>query len=457
MDRTTIALQGTLAGFMAEMAKAQPAGAATSSTTPRPASLLDRLSPLPYGWDMLDDFSIDTFAKQIVGPVLTRAQAHDRKGRLLADGINFASQDYLSLACHPQIQTAAVEAIARYGVHSAGSPALMGNTTLSVELEQRLAAFLGMRSCALFPTGWGAGYGAIRTLVRAADHVVIDHLAHACLWEGARGATRNVHSFAHLSVPELEAQLKRIRQEDPSGGILVVTESLFSMDADSPDLQAHQALAQRYHATLLVDVAHDLGSMGPSGLGALETQGMLGKVDVVMGSFSKTFAANGGFVACNEPGLKLAIRFGCGPHTFTNAMSPVQAAVVLKALDIVQSPEGQVRRESLMSNALHLRQVLTGTGHKVLGLPSAVVPLVVGGIGRSRLLTRFMLAGGMLVNLVEHPAVARDASRLRLQIMADHTFEQIDRFAEVLADASRQATDELCRINQTRPDGELLR
>lgn len=458
MDRTTIALQGTLAGFLAEMAKAQASGdTAASPAIARPASLLGRLSPLPYGWDMLDDFSIDTFAKQIVGPVLTHAQAHDRKGRPLGDGINFASQDYLSLACHPQIQTAAVEAIARYGVHSAGSPALMGNTTLSVALEQRLASFLGMRSCALFPTGWGAGYGAIRTLVRPGDHVVIDHLSHASLWEGARGATKHVHSFAHLSVTELEAHLVRIRQEDASAGILVVTESLFSMDADSPDLQAHQELAHRHQATLMVDVAHDLGSMGPHGLGALETQGMLGKVDVVMGSFSKTFAANGGFVACNEPGLKLAIRFGCGPHTFTNAMSPVQAAVVLKALDIVQSPEGQVRRQNLLNNALHLRQLLQGTGHTVLGLPSAVVPLVVGGIGRSRLLTRFMLAGGMLVNLVEHPAVPRDASRLRLQIMADHTFEQIDQLAAVLAEASRLASEELARINLTRPETEQLR
>lgn len=458
MDRTTIALQGTLAGYMAAMDKlAGDASPPATAAPPRPTSLLGRLSPLPLGWDMLDDFGVDTFAKQIVGPVLTRARAHDRKGRPLGEGINFASQDYLSLACHPQIQAAAVEAIARYGVHSAGSPALMGNTTLSVELEQRLAAFLGMQSCALFPTGWGAGYGAIRTLVRGTDHVVIDHLAHACLWEGARGATRHVHSFAHLSLQALEERLQNIRQQDPSAGILVVTESLFSMDADSPDLRAHQDLAHRHGATLLVDVAHDLGSMGPRGLGALETQGVQGQIDVVMGSFSKTFAANGGFVACNEPGLKLAIRFGCGPHTFTNAMSPVQAAVVLKALDIVQSTEGEVRRKSLMDNALHLRTALTGTGYSVLGLPSAVVPMVVGGIGHSRLLTRFMLAGGMLVNLVEHPAVPRDASRLRLQVMADHTFEQIDRFVQVLGQASLQAADELARINQTRRPDEALR
>ena len=450
MDRTTIALQGTLAGYMAEMAKERgPARVAVS--------LLDRLTPLSFGWDMLDDLHIDTFAKQIVGPVLTEAEALDSKGRPVGAGINFASQDYLSLACHPEIRQAAVGAVARYGVHSAGSPALMGNTTLSVALERRLCEFLGMRSCSLFPTGWGAGYGAIKTLVRPTDHVVIDHLSHASLWEGARNATRQVHSFAHLSVAELEAALARIRGEDPGAGILVVTESLFSMDADVPDLRVHQDLAHRYGATLLVDMAHDLGSMGPRGLGALESQNMLGKVDVLMGSFSKTFAANGGFVASNEPGLKLAIRFTCGPHTFTNAMSPVQAAVVLKALDIVQSPEGAQRRQRMLDNTLLIRQLLAQAGYSVLGEPSAVVPVVVGAVARSRLLAREVLAGGMLVNLVEHPAVPRNASRLRLQVMADHTPEQIRRFMAVLASASVQADAELARINASREGLEPIR
>lgn len=452
MDRTTIALQGTLADYMSSMAKED-----ARNTGPRGiVSLLERLAPLPFGWDMLDDYKVDSFAKQIVGPVLTHAQAHDRNGRLLCDGINFASQDYLSLACHPQVRSAACEAIAQYGVHSAGSPALMGNTTLSVALEQRLCEFLGMASCALFPTGWGAGYGAIRTLVRPGDHVVLDQFSHSCLIDGARAATSNVHVFPHLCLKGLEHSLQQIRAQHPRAGILVVTESLFSMDADVPDLQAHQAIARQYGANLMVDVAHDLGSMGPHGLGALQAQGMLGKVDIVMGSFSKTFAANGGFVACNEPGLKLAIRFTCGPHTFTNAISPIQAAVVLKALDIVQSDEGCQRRDSLLANAVLMRGLLANEGYAFMGVPGPVLPVVVGGIARSRLLTRYMLEGGMLVNLVEHPAVQRHASRLRLQVMADHTPDQIRQFLTVLTRASAQADDELARLNATRPDQPVL-
>jgi len=228
------------------------------------------------------------------------------------------------------------------------------------------------------------------------------------------------------------------------------------MDADTPDLVAHQALARQYGATLLVDMAHDLGSMGERGLGALEEQDMVGKVDVVMGSFSKTFAANGGFVACNEPGLKLAIRFQCGPHTFTNAMSPVQAAVVIEALNIIESPEGLARRQRLMANAIHLRERLLADGWTVLGRPSAVVPLVAGGIGRSRLLTRFVLEAGMLVNLVEHPAVSRKGSRLRLQVMADHQAEQIDALVHVLRQCKPQADAELAAINATRGADEQL-
>jgi glycine C-acetyltransferase len=448
MDETSIALNSTLFSYMAEMAAHAPTLGASN--------LLMRFGPLTAGWDMLEPLKLDTFAKQIDGPVLTTALARDRKGRVISQGLNLASQDYLSLACHPAIKAAAHEAIDTDGLHSGGSPALMGNTTLSVALERRLCEFLGVNTCALFPTGWGAGYGAIRALVRPTDHIVIDRLSHACLWEGARAATQNIHVFPHLSERGVERCLEGIRAQDPGAGILVVTESLFSMDADTPDLAAHQALCHRYGATLLVDMAHDLGSMGQRGLGALEAQNMVGKVDVLMGSFSKTFAANGGFVACNEPGLKLAIRFQCGPHTFTNAMSPVQAAVVIKALDIIESSEGLQRRERLLSNATYLRQGLQAEGWQVLGQPSAVVPLVLGGIGRSRFLTRFLLEQGMVVNLVEHPAVPMKGSRLRLQVMADHTHVQLDAFTNTLRQCAPMADAELAAINATRSTEETL-
>ncbi|RZI85512.1 MAG: aminotransferase class I/II-fold pyridoxal phosphate-dependent enzyme [Rubrivivax sp.] len=444
MDKLNLALQGTLADYVSFMDKAVASGRDSVA----PESLLGRLSILPMGWDILDEYGLDTHSKQIVGPVLPWAQAKDRRGRPLAQGVNFGSQDYLSLSNHPAVREAAMRAIEHMGVHVGGSAALMGNSEASVQLERELGSWLHLSDCSLFPTGWAAGYGAIRALVRERDHVVIDRLAHACLQDGARAATRNVHTFEHLSTQALEKQLAALRQSDPFAGILVVTESLFSMDSDVPDLQAHQELAHRYQATLLLDVAHDLGSMGPDGLGAMQTQGMLGKIDVVMGTFSKTFASNGGFVASNEPGLKLAIRFGCGPHTFSNALSPVQAQVVLKALEIVQSPEGAERRRSLHANSLALRAGLTAQGCEVMGVPSAVVPVLMGGTARCRMISRFLLAGGAIANAVEFPAVPRDAARLRLQVMADHTDADIDTFLATLETASSEAEAMLTQLRQ---------
>ena len=180
----------------------------------------------------------------------------------------------------------------------------MGPTSLTVALEAAIAAFIGYSEATVFPTGWGAGYGAITALVRPDDQIMIDILAHASLQEGAMATTANVHRVPHLSTDGAARRLARLREAEPQAGIMLITEGLFSMDSDIPDLAALQDLCHRHRATLLVDVAHDLGALGPIGRGALELQGMLGAVDVVIGSFSKAFAANGGFVASNHPALR---------------------------------------------------------------------------------------------------------------------------------------------------------
>lgn len=417
------------------------------------SSLLDRLQPLTDWLDSRYEHALDPYSKASDGPILAECKAQDRLGRPF-EGVNMASQDYLALASHPAIKQAAKDAIDRYGVHSAGSPALMGNTTASVELERRFAEFVEMQDCTVFATGWAAGYGLIRALVKENDHIVIDQLSHASLMEGARNATRHLHVFPHLSLGGLERRLKRIRTTHPDAGILVVTESLFSMDSDTPDIAAHQKLAQDYGATLMVDAAHDMGCMGPTGRGHLEMQGMLGKVDLLMGSFSKTFASNGGFVATNHLALKLALRYGCGPHTFSNAISPIQASIVLKAIEIIESPEGAVLRQKMLDNAVALREGLSKAGFKVTGDSSAIIPVVLGDSGRSRFITRFTLENGGLVNLVEYPAVAKNASRFRLQVMASHTREQIDRFVRILCEAAKDADVQLGKLNlkpQTAP------
>lgn len=381
---------------------------------------------------------IDPYSKFTSSHIATECQSGTRNGKSI-QGVNFGSQEYLNLASHPAVHDAAKRAIATYGVHSAGSAALMGNTRLSRELESRLAAFLGYRDCTVFPTGWGAGYGVIRTLVRPGDHVVIDVLAHACLQEGARNATSNIHTFPHLSNEGVRRRLERIRSEHPNAGILVVTETVFSMDSDVPDIRGLHALCREHDATLLVDVAHDLGAIGPTGRGYLELQDFVGQPDVLMGSFSKTFASNGGFVACNNPSLKLALRYNCGPLTFTNALSPVQCAIVLKCIDIIDSSEGAHLRERLMDNILYLRGQMEAAGFRILGQPSAIIPTILGDNALSRLVTRYALDDGGIVNLVEYPAVSKNTCRWRLQVMAMHERHQIERFVRIAAAARIKA------------------
>lgn len=392
-------------------------------------------------WDARLAIGLDPYCRTSASRIGPECRVTTRGNETLG-GINFGSQDYLSLASHPLVTAAAVDAIGRWGVHSAGSVALQGGTPALATLEERLAELYACREVTVFPTGWAAGYGAVRALVRETDHIVIDVVAHACLREGAENATRNIHRVTNCSVELVRQRLARIRDRDPTAGILVITESLFSMDATVPDLRAMQDVCHDHGARLMVDVAHDFGAIGDGGMGFLGEQGMIGKVDLVMGSFSKTFASNGGFVASNAPGIKQALRVFAGPLLFSNALSPVQAAVVGAALSIVRSPEGAARRARLMHNVKRLRDGLEARRFQVFGEPSAIVPVGLGGTAQARLMTRAALDAGVLVNLVEHPVVARNNTRWRLQVMADHTDDHVDRLIAVATEI-RAATEPL--------------
>lgn len=404
------------------------------------ANLLDRVQAF-YDWQQARRaVGVWPLGRSCEQGAFSRCTARTDEGELFA-GVNFASQDYLSLNSHSAVLETAIQAMCDYGVHSAGSPALVGNTSLSIALERKIGDFLGYDHVALFPTGWAAGFGVIKGLVRANDHIVMDALSHACLQEGAAAATRNIHLFRHNRVDQLEAKLSGIRAKDTENGILVVTESLFSMDSDTPDIAAFQALAHQYNATLVVDVAHDLGNLGPTGRGFIEMQDMLGKVDVVMGSFSKTFASNGGFVAARGRSIKEYMRYYSSPNTFSNALSPASAAIVGKAFDIITSEEGAALRAKLMHNILTLRGMLTSCGLEVYGDPSAIVCVKMGSESLARLVARRLPSLGMLANLVEFPAVPKGQARFRLQVMANHTqhdiVDAVHRLSVAVSEASR--------------------
>jgi 7-keto-8-aminopelargonate synthetase-like enzyme len=423
------------------------AGSMRDFRVPGGSDLLGRTETF-YQWQNLRrQNGLWPFCRATEGGPDTVCWAQDDRGNKMR-GVNFASQDYLSLSSHSAIKTIAKETIDRCGVHSAGSPALVGNTSYSVALERKIADFLRMEEVVLYPTGWAAGFGVIKGLVRSADHVVMDMLSHSCLQEGANAATNNIHLFRHLDNDYCRNVLAKIRAKDKDNGILVVTEGLFSMDSDTPDLAGLQAICREFNATLVVDVAHDLGCLGDDGLGHIGIQNMLGRIDIVMGSFSKTFASNGGFVACKSRAVKEYLRFYSAPATFSNALSPVQAATILKAFDIVGSVEGRVQRLALMANVLSLRHQLREAGLDYYGDPSAIVCVKMGTEGLARLVSKRIPELGLIANLVEFPAVPKGAARIRMQVMANHSERNIVDAVQILKTARQQAELELEDINQ---------
>ncbi|MEO1701020.1 MAG: aminotransferase class I/II-fold pyridoxal phosphate-dependent enzyme [Pseudomonadota bacterium] len=412
------------------------------------ANMLDRTDGFFQWQDARRKVNLWPYAKSTTTAPKTHCAARNDDGTPVK-GVNFASQDYLSLSSHPKVKEAAREAIDEYGVHSAGSAALLGNTRQSLKLERRISAFLDGRETVLYPTGWSAGFAAIQGVVRPDDHVILDVLAHSCLQEGARASTRNIYLHGHLNLRALERRLQRIRANDTVNGILVVTESLFSMHSDTPDIAAMRALCDNYDATLLVDCAHDFGCIGEDGRGHISLQNVLDDVDIMIGSFSKTFASNGGFISVKSRSLAEYLKYYSATQTFSNALSPVQAAAVLAAFEIVDSDEGRERRRRLMGNILFMREQMTQAGLEALGDPSPIVPVRVGAEGLARLASRDLSDLGAIANLVEYPAVPQGGARFRVQVMSDHTHEDVSLMVKLMLDSMRSAEREYLALSDT--------
>ncbi|WP_327725110.1 aminotransferase class I/II-fold pyridoxal phosphate-dependent enzyme [Streptomyces europaeiscabiei] len=372
-----------------------------------------------------------------------RATAVSDRG-VVTHGPNFGGQDYLSLTAHPAVLDAAHQALRDYGPITAGSPALGGANPLSKALEVGLAEALRTEHVMLFPTGWAAGFGTIRSLMHRRDHILLDRLAHDSLRQGAAASGATVEFFRHLDNDAVRRHLSGIRATDTKNAILVVTEGVFSMDSDTPHLAELVALCREYDAKLLVDVAHDFGAMGEHGGGQPEVYGVLGEVDFVVGAFSKSFATTGGFMATNSESAREFVRMFGGPQTFSSAITPVQTAVALAALGIIRSTEGARRRDAVIRNAGRLREGLTVRALEVMGdVVCPVVPVLIGSTATGRVASGLIARAGLIAHLVEQPAVASDAARFRMQVMAEHGDGDIDTAIDILDTCIRQARETL--------------
>lgn len=338
----------------------------------------------------------------------------------IREGLNFLSSDYLGLSTHPYVKQAAISAIQRIGTHSAGSAVISGLSPIADTLAGQLGELLHQPYVSLHASGWAAGFDAMIALVRSEDAVLTD--AHVCdgITRGACAATSSVYTYRHLDLNDARRWLQRLRERNLHQTLFVATSSIFPMEGASPDLTALVSLCQEYGASLLVDVAHDFGCVGAQGGGELEVQSLLSKVDIVVGSLSKTLASSGGFVATRRANLCDYIRARSPIHTASNALGPSQLASAHAALSLVKSAEGNARRAALRRAVFALRAGISENHLPVIGYPG---PIVVIPVGLESVATEIMkLCGeqGVLVSLVESPLVPRAESRLRLRLMAGH-------------------------------------
>jgi 8-amino-7-oxononanoate synthase len=336
------------------------------------------------------------------------------------------SNNYLGLTHHPKVLEAAERAGRKYGTGCTGSRLLNGTIDLHEKLEADLARFVGHEAALVFSTGYQTNLGTISTLVGRDDVVLIDKLDHASIVDGCFLAEGETIRFKHNDLPDLEAELRVLA--DKPGGRLIAVDGVFSMEGDIAPVPGLLELARKYEARLFVDEAHSLGVLGPSGAGALDHFGMKGKADLVMGTFSKSFACIGGFLAADEPVIHY-LKHHARSLMFSAAMPPGAVATVAACLEIIQDePE---RRDRLMENARYLRDGLRALGYETGPTETPIVPVLTGRFDRTLQFWRAVLDHGVFANAVVPPAVAPNACRLRTSCIATHTREQLDRVLDV--------------------------
>ena len=347
--------------------------------------------------------------------------------RVLMLGCN----SYLGLTNHPEIKRAAMQAIEKYGTGCAGSRVLNGSLDIHEELEERLAAWTGKEKAQLYTTGFQVNQGVIVPLIGRHDHIFVDACDHASIFEGAHLSAAHLHRFRHNDMTSLREHLG---QAD-SKGKLIVVDGVFSMEGDIVDLSGVVDLADEFDAAVMLDDAHGIGVLGPGGRGTAAHFGLTERVDIIMGTFSKSLASVGGFFAADAQTVEYIKHFSRA-LLFSASMPPASAAAVLAALRIIErEPE---RFEAMWRNTKQMRDGLTSLGVRTGEPGTPIIPVYLDSEDRLLRMTMRLEEEGIFVNPAMPPAVPPNCYILRISLMATHTGSQIERALEVLARVGRE-------------------
>lgn len=345
------------------------------------------------------------------------------------------SNNYLGLTGHPRVIEAAIKAVEKYGTGCSGSRYLTGTLDLHIELEERLAKFFGTESVLLFSTGYQSAQGIIPTLVGRNEYVISDKDNHACIVAGTlmtKGAMGNLARYKHNDMEDLQKVLSKIPKEIPK---LLVSDGVFSTGGEIVELPTMVKIAKENNAKVMIDDAHSVGVIGKGGRGTASEFGLEKEVDLTMGTFSKTFASLGGFVAGPERVINFIKHFSPA-LIFSASPTPASVASALAALDILE--EEPKRVDKLISNANYIRKGLKEKGFAVLDGRTAIVPVMVGNDDIALQMWRMLYDGGVFVNVFVPPGVPEGRQMMRTSYMATHEKEHLDEIIDTFEKAGKK-------------------
>lgn len=332
----------------------------------------------------------------------------------------FGSNSYMGLTNHPKIKEAAINAVKKYGTGCAGSRFLNGTLDIHIELESKLAEFVKKEAALVFSTGFQVNLGVIPTVTGRNDFIILDELDHASIIEATRLSFAKVLKYRHNDMHSLERLLKNC---DPHRIKLIVVDGIFSMDGDIANLPEIVKLAEKYDATVMVDDAHAIGVIGENGSGTASHFGLTEKVDLIMGTFSKSLAALGGFIASDFDTINY-IKHHSRTLIFSASMTPASAATVLAALEIIKNEPERIKR--LWEVTHYAISNFKSLGFDIGSTQTPIIPLFIRDNLKTLILTKKLLDEGIFVNPVVSPAVSKDSTLIRFSLMATHTKEQVD-------------------------------